>query len=73
MLGLESSTNRMNRLARNEMYLGRFITINETIKNLEKVRKNDLIRVARKYLNPESASLVVLGPVYKSILKKINL
>ncbi|MBD3218050.1 MAG: insulinase family protein [candidate division Zixibacteria bacterium] len=73
MLGLESSTNRMNRLARNEMYLGRFITINETIKNLEKVRKNDLIRAARKYLNPESASLVVLGPVYKSILKKINL
>jgi predicted Zn-dependent peptidase len=73
MLGLESSTNRMNRLARNEMYLGRYITVNETVRNIEKVKKNDLIRAARKYLNPESAALVILGPVHKSIIKEINL
>jgi predicted Zn-dependent peptidase len=73
MLGLESSTNRMNRLARNEIYLGRYISINETIKNIERVKKNDLIRVARMYLNRESASMVILGPADKSIIKKINL
>ncbi len=73
MLGLESSTNRMNRLARNELYLGRNLTINETMKNLERVTKKDLVRVACKYLNPESASMVVLGPLEKSILSKINL
>jgi len=73
MLGLESSTNRMNRLARNELYLGRFISINETIKNIDRVKKDDLVRVAEKYLTPESASLVVLGPVEKSVLSDMNL
>lgn len=73
MLGLESSTNRMNRLARNDLYLGRYITINETMRNLERVTKKDLVRVANKYLNPQSASLVILGPLEKSILSKIDL
>lgn len=73
MLGLESSTNRMNRLARNEFYLGRFIGINETMKNIEKVTKNDLIETARKYLQPERASLVILGPLDKSVLSRINM
>jgi predicted Zn-dependent peptidase len=73
MLGLESSTNRMNRLARNEIYLGRYITINETMRNIERVKKEDLVMVACKYLNPESASMVILGPLEKSILSKIDL
>jgi predicted Zn-dependent peptidase len=73
LLGLESSTNRMNRLARNELYMGQFLTINETIKNIERVKKADLTRVAREYLIPEKASLVILGPVDKTILSRINL
>jgi len=73
MLGLESSTNRMNRLARNELYLGRQISLNETMKNIEKVKKSDLMTVAQKYLNPESASLCILGRVDKSVLSHINL
>lgn len=73
LLGLESSTNRMNRLARNELYIGRFLSINETIKNIEKVKKADLTRVARKYLGPERASLVILGPVDRSILRHISI
>ena len=73
MLGLESSTNRMNRLARNELYLGRFIGINETMKNIERVSKDDLVRVANMYMTPENSSLVVLGPVKKSVINAINL
>lgn len=73
LLGLESSTNRMNRLARNELYMGRFISINETMKYIERVRKTDLIRVARQYLTPDKASLVILGPVAKKVLSRINL
>jgi predicted Zn-dependent peptidase len=73
MLGLESSTNRMNRLARNELYLGRQYSISETMQNIEKVKKTDLAAVARKYLNPDSASLCILGRVDKSVLGQINL
>jgi len=72
MLGLESSTNRMNRLARNELYLGRFISINETMKNLERVKKDDLVRVANIYLAPEKASMVFMGPVDKSVINNID-
>ena len=73
MLGLESSTNRMNRLARNELYMGRFFGLNETLKNLEKVQREDLTRVARRYLNPENLTMVVLGPLDKTVLGKIEL
>ena len=73
MLGLESSTNRMNRLARNELYLGRYIGINETMKNIERVTKDDLVRVANDYMTPENCSLVVLGPIEKSVINDINL
>jgi len=73
MLGLESSTNRMNRLARNELYLNRFISLKETVKNIEKIKKADLTEVATKYLDPEKASLVILGPVDKSKISQMNL
>jgi len=68
MLGLESSTNRMNRLARNELYLGRFISINETMKNLERVRKDDLVRVANVYLSPEKATMVLWARLTNPLL-----
>lgn len=62
MLGLESSGSRMNRLAKNELLLGRDVTVDETIQNIERVTQADVRRVANKLFSNEF-SLSAVGPV----------
>lgn len=62
-LGLESTSNRMMRMARSELYHGRFIPITEVISKIEDVTSEHIQEMAREILNPDNFSLTVLGPV----------
>ncbi len=62
-LGLESTTNRMMRMARNELYHGKFIPLEELIRRLDAVTLEELHGSARTYLNPDGFSMAVLGPL----------
>lgn len=61
MLGLESTSSRMAHLARQEMYFGRFFTMDELIENVERVTTEDVQRIACSFFDPQQIALTVLG------------
>jgi predicted Zn-dependent peptidase len=61
MLGLESTSSRMSNLARQEMYFGRFFTLDELTESIEKVTAEDVQRVAQTFFDQKQVALTVLG------------
>ena len=62
LLGLESTSNRMHRIARNELYEGRFVPLDELVSRVDAVSSEDVQRVAAELIARERLSLVALGP-----------
>jgi predicted Zn-dependent peptidase len=63
MLSLESTSSRMSNLARQELYFGRFFTLDEILASIEAVTREELQSLARKYFRPEQIAVTVLGPL----------
>src|SRR5919197_5769581 len=61
MLSLESTSSRMSNLARQEMYFGRFFTLDELVESIEMVTEDDVLRVAQTFFDPKQIALTVLG------------
>ena len=61
MLSLESTASRMSNLARQEMYFGRFFTLDELVESIEAVTGDDVQRIARTFFDPKQIALTVLG------------
>jgi predicted Zn-dependent peptidase len=61
VLGLESSGARMSNLARQQMYHGRFYSLDEITAEVERVTAADLQRLARQIFVPEKMALTLLG------------
>jgi predicted Zn-dependent peptidase len=63
LLALETSESRMGRLARNEMYFGRDVPLDEIAGGIDAVGPDDVLAVARRLLRPEALAVTVLGDV----------
>jgi predicted Zn-dependent peptidase len=61
MLSLESTASRMANLARQEMYFGRFFTLDELVESIESVTAADVQRIAQTFFDPKQIALTVLG------------
>jgi predicted Zn-dependent peptidase len=61
MLGLESTASRMSNLARQEMYFGKFFTLDELVESIESVTSEDVQRIARTFFDPRQIALTILG------------
>lgn len=61
MLGLESTTARMSNLARQEMYFGRFVSLDEILEGIEKVSREEVLRLAGQIFNGEGMGLTAVG------------
>jgi predicted Zn-dependent peptidase len=61
VLGLESSSSRMSNLARQEMYFGRFYSVDEITAEVEAVTAAEIQGLARQLFRPEAIALTVLG------------
>lgn len=61
MLSLESSGARMSNLARQEMYFGHFVSLDEIIRRIEEIKAQDLIELANEFFRPELIAITVLG------------
>ncbi len=66
VLSLESSNSHMSRIARQEIYFGKYLSIDEIIKGVEKVTKEQVQRLAQQLFSRDSISLTVLGPMSKA-------
>lgn len=72
ILGAESTSTRMNRLARLEIYLKDYISLEKTISLINQVKKEEVIEVANELMHKDRLSVAMLGQVGQSILQKIN-
>jgi len=70
-LSLESSEDRMSRLARNQLVLGRRVTPEETAARFEAVTLEDVAALARELLDFSRAGLGVLGPTVDPDWKEV--
>jgi predicted Zn-dependent peptidase len=61
LLGLETSTAKMMRMARNELYYGRQITEKELLRRIDAVALDDIFEVADKTLDLDDLCVVSLG------------
>ena len=62
VLGLESTANRIMRLARQESYLGYAQSIEETIAEIEALEAEEIMRTASMLFSRERLHLTTLGP-----------
>jgi predicted Zn-dependent peptidase len=63
VLSLESTFNRMTRLARNELSFGRQIDVDEVLREIDAVTRDDVVRVAGDVCRGDLQALAVLGDV----------
>jgi predicted Zn-dependent peptidase len=61
MLSLESTTSRMSNLARQEMYFGKFFSLDEIVARIERVTAEELLEIAREFFRPQQVAVTVLG------------
>jgi predicted Zn-dependent peptidase len=61
MLSLESTSARMSNLARQVMYLHRFISLDEMLASIEAVTREEVHAIARDFFEPDRITLTVLG------------
>ncbi len=61
MLGLESTSSRMSNLARQEMYFGKYISLDELISSIETVTAESIQQMANASFDTRQIALTVLG------------
>jgi len=66
ILSLESSNSHMSRLARQEIYFGKYLSIDDIIKGVESVNANEVQRLAQTLFNRNNIALTILGPLSKA-------
>ncbi|MFH5885385.1 M16 family metallopeptidase [Halalkalibaculum sp. DA3122] len=62
VLSLESTSNRMSRLAKSELYYNRYITIDELIAEIDQVEAGEIKAFAENFFNTELYSEALLIP-----------
>jgi len=62
LLSQESTSNRMTRLAKSEIYFGRFVTLDELVTNINSVTAEDLLKFSESFFDPTLFSETVLLP-----------
>ncbi|NLW46790.1 MAG: insulinase family protein [Firmicutes bacterium] len=62
LLGLESTCNRMSRIAKSELYQEKLLTPEESVAKLEAVTKEDVSRVAGEMFGSNELTITAIGP-----------
>ncbi len=63
LLGLESTSNRMANLARQEMIFGRYLSMDQTAAGIDAVTSNGVLDVAHELLDGNRIAFTALGPL----------
>ncbi|HWU40764.1 MAG TPA: pitrilysin family protein, partial [Candidatus Acidoferrum sp.] len=61
LLGLESTSSRMTRLAKTEIYFGRYFDLDEIIRGIDEVSPDTFAELNRSLFEPERYALTTIG------------
>jgi len=71
ILGLESTGSRMNNIARQEIYHGRYLSPKEIMHEIDAITLNQVRELCGVLISKDSLSLTVYGPVQGDDLKHV--
>jgi predicted Zn-dependent peptidase len=63
LLSLETTGSRMSNAARQEMYFGRYISLDEISQRVDDVTSSDVLEVAREFFQTDRLAVTFLGPI----------
>ena len=63
VLGMEGTSNRMSRIARTELMGASYLTMKETLKNIDKIKPAHILEMANRLIDEDRMAVAVLGPV----------
>ncbi len=63
MLSLESTASRMHNLARQELFFGRYVSLDEMLQSVESVTAEEVRDLAATFFQPKSMAIAMLGPL----------
>lgn len=63
VFSLEGVTNRMSRAAKDEIFYGRFLPVSELVGRVDAVDRDDIMRCAQRYFDPDGLFTAVHGPI----------
>jgi predicted Zn-dependent peptidase len=63
LLSLETTGSRMSNVARQEMYFGRYISLDETSQRVDEVTSAEVLEVAREFFQTDRLAVTFLGPI----------
>lgn len=63
LLSLETTGSRMSNVARQEMYFGRYISLDETSQCVDRVTSAEVLEVAREFFQTDRLAVTFLGPI----------
>ena len=69
VLSLEGTHSRMNKLAKDELYQGRHVSLQELMDGVEHVSREHIRRLAQRLLGQSALSVTALGPVSRKSLE----
>jgi predicted Zn-dependent peptidase len=68
ILSMESTSARMNRLGKSYLAHREILSLDQLIKRVESIEKEDIQRIARTYLTPDKITVAAIGPIKASEL-----
>jgi predicted Zn-dependent peptidase len=72
LLGLESTGNRMNQLARNEIFFGRQVSTEEIAEGIDSVTTEQIRQLAAELFADQTMALTVIGPVSEEEVRELK-
>ena len=63
MLSLESTSSRMNRLAKHELHFGSFLTLDQMLRAIDVVKHDEVQALVAELLDEAQIALTTLGPL----------
>jgi predicted Zn-dependent peptidase len=73
MLSLENTASRMSHLARQEIYFGRYVTLDQTLAQIDAVTADDVQQVSRDLFREGDLVATVVGPAETTPLEAASL
>ena len=73
LLSTESTSNRMSKLAMNEIYFGRQMDIQDVVREIDAVREEDVQALSQELFRPELMHMALLGEIDRDIIPRLAL
>ncbi|MDC4225677.1 MAG: hypothetical protein MPW15_15875 [Candidatus Manganitrophus sp.] len=68
MLSMESTSSRMSKLAKDELYFGRYFTLEEVVREINRVSLDQVQQLAKTLFDSKYLSLTALGKIDPGLL-----